>query len=238
RIADARPGDLDRVALNQYLSGRRRPGALLRLQRADANVAEILNHKQSQVAPLHRPGFNPARQSAASLRVAHAFARGDGGDQFIIQPVCPQGGRGRIGFQIAFIQLAGENRIAGEHRRKGRNPDGDGERHEDCTRALLPEIAYHFLRVCRHQPISCVIWLAAAESFEAIAPSTSSTVRSILEMSRSCVAITTVVPRSISFRKRSSTALAVTESRLPVGASAMTKRASVARRGADAARCR
>src|SRR6266508_5124311 len=40
RIADARPGDLDGVALNQYLAGSWRPYALLRLQRADSNVAE------------------------------------------------------------------------------------------------------------------------------------------------------------------------------------------------------
>src|SRR5262249_61187738 len=74
RIADARPGDLDGVAFDQYLAGRRRPGALLRLQRADANSAEIRYHKQSQVAPLHRPGLNPARQGAAGFRVAHATA--------------------------------------------------------------------------------------------------------------------------------------------------------------------
>src|SRR5262245_51222689 len=59
-IADARPGDLNGVAFDQYLAGTWRPGALLRLQRADANIPEILHDKQSQVAPLNRPGFNPA----------------------------------------------------------------------------------------------------------------------------------------------------------------------------------
>ncbi len=69
-IADACAGHLKSISLDEYFSGGRRPCALLRHQRADAYVPEVLHYKEHQAAPLRGTSFDPTVDHSAGFSIA------------------------------------------------------------------------------------------------------------------------------------------------------------------------
>src|SRR6185503_17751049 len=73
-VADTCFRNLKRIALDQDLAVRWRPGAALGNKRADTNVSVVLDYKEHQDAPLHWSSLDltsdhPARLSVADFRI-------------------------------------------------------------------------------------------------------------------------------------------------------------------------
>ena len=112
RIADARLGDLKGVSFDQQLAGGRRPCALLGVELADADIAIVFDDEEDQVAPFDRPCLDASGHGSARLGIAQIGIRLNGRKQVVVDRIRSQGGRSRVGRQIAFVQLAGQNRVA------------------------------------------------------------------------------------------------------------------------------
>jgi hypothetical protein len=179
-IADAGVQDLKRVALNQDLAYRRRPCALLGFEFADANVAIVFHDKQHQVAPVHRSGFDLARDGPAWFCVADVRVLQHCRDEVIVDRINAQDSRGRIGSEITTVEFTCENRVRRKHGGKGSDAQGNGRHDQNRTRTFTPEVANCF---------------SPGRGQFNIAPSRISIFRSLTRtMSGSWVAITTVVP--------------------------------------------
>src|SRR5215217_5597847 len=110
-VADVCPRDLKRIALDQYRAVCRRPSVALRHELADANVAEIFDYKQNQVAPLHWTSLNLAADRAARFCITHFRILQNRFDEIVIDRVDAQHCRGGVRLQVSAIELAREYRV-------------------------------------------------------------------------------------------------------------------------------
>jgi glucan phosphorylase len=95
-VADAHVRDLEGVPFDQQLTGGRGPGTLLRHQLADSDLSVVLHHEELQRAPVARTGLDAARNDPPGLRFDDSALGEKRPEQLIVDPVRPQGRRGRV----------------------------------------------------------------------------------------------------------------------------------------------
>src|ERR1044072_9461437 len=149
-IANARSHNLERVALDQDLAGRRRPGAAFRHEFTDAYVAVVLDYKQDQVTPLNWTRLDLAADCSARFGVAHLRILQECFDEIVVGRINAQHGRRRAGCKISLIEFTRQDCVGRQYGCEGGDAERNRKHDERRARAFLPEVTKSFAPDCVH----------------------------------------------------------------------------------------